>query len=209
MANDPRKLVEIKEYCSLLDDKDEIQKIATAISGQTAEQLASNLTVNVSVVLKEDGVNKAATPLNKHFAAYIKANIASLLTGLSTYVDSLVAANKAEAEAEAGLLGMTTTATSASAPTIISDATATATAGEAFSYDIVADNNSGAGITSCTYSATGLPSWATLDESTGEITGTVPSDVTDGDSFTMVVKCTTNVGEDSKSVTVTYANGAE
>ena len=203
--SDPRKLVEIKEYCSLLDDKDEVQRMSTEIAAQSAAELADNLSLTLTVLLKKDGVNLASQPFNKHFAAYLKANITSLLSGVATYVDSLVAANKADAETEAGLLGMTTAPTTIPAPAITSASTVTATIGDSFSYDIVASDTSGPGITSCVYSATGLASWMSLDASTGAITGAVPTTATDGDSFTMTVTVTTNGGTDSQTVTVTLS----
>lgn len=209
MATDPRKLVEITKYRNMLDARDAIQSIITDISGQTAEQLAENLKVTVSVTLKKDGATVSNGNFNTYLAEYVKSNILTITPNLAAYVDSLVASNKAEAETEAGLLGMNSTSSTVPAPTIISDGTATATIGAAFSYDIVADNDSGSGITSCTYSATGLQAWMSIDANSGAITGTVPDDATEGDSFTMTVKVTTNGGEDTKDVTVTYAASGE
>lgn len=208
MANDPRKLVEITEYRNLLNEQDEVQEVVDVIASQTAEQLANNVTTASTFSVRNGTTSVSKASFNKHLAGYIKANIATIAPAVLTYMEAIVASNKAEAEAEAGLLGMTTTATTILAPEIISDAAVNATVGEAFSYDIVADNDSGTGITSCVYSATGAPAWLTVNTSTGAITGTVPADATVGDSFTMTVKVTTNGGEDSQDVVVTYVAAA-
>lgn len=208
MANDPRKLVEITEYRNLLNEQDEVVAVVDAVAAQTAEQLADNCSATTTFSIKVAGTPVAKTAFNKHLASYIKANIATIAPAVLTFVQGIVATNKAEAEEEAGLLGMTTTATTIPAPEIISDAAVNATVGETFSYDIVADNDSGTGITSCVYSATGIPSWLTINTNTGAITGIVPADATVGDSFTMTVKVTTNGGEDTQDVVVTYVAAA-
>lgn len=209
MAVDPRNLVEITKYRNILNDKDAVSTVASAIAAQTAEQLANSLSVTITVSLK-NGMSSVSKPaFNTHLAGYIKANMASMLPALSTYMDGLVASAKASAEAEAGSLGMTSTPITLLPPAILNDATANATIGGEFSLDIVADNTSGAGITSCVYGATGLPTWASIDADTGAITGTVPASATEGDSFTFTAKVTTNIGESSKEITVTYVAAAE
>lgn len=202
---DPRNLVEITKYRNILNDKDAVSSVIAAIGEQSAEQLANSLTVSVNVSLRSGSSSVSKPAFNAHMAGYIKANLASMLPSVGTYMDGLVAEAKAKAEAEAGSLGMTSTPVTLVPPAILNDDTAEATIGGEFSLDIVADNTSGTGITSCVYSATGLAAWMTLDADTGAITGEVPSDATAGDSLTLTLKVTTNAGEDTKAVTVTYA----
>lgn len=206
MANDPRKLIDITEYRNLLNDKDDVQKVIDAVAAQTADQLAANLAITATALLKPVTVGSASVgnaAFNKHLGGYLKANFTTIVTGVMAYVDGLIASNKAEAEEEAGLLGINSTPITPVAPSVTSSAAADATIGAAFTYTITADNISGPGITSCNYSAANLPAWLALGDG-GVLSGTVPDDATDGDSFTMQVTVTTNIGSDTKDVTVTY-----
>ena len=200
----PRNLVEITKYRNILNDKDAVATVINAIGEQSAEQLANSLGVKVTVSLRSGNSSVSKAAFDTHLAGYIKANIATMLPAVSAYMDGLVAEAKESAEAEAGSLGMTSTPVTALPPAITNESAINATIGEAFSMNIAADNTSGAGITSCVYAATGLASWMSLVEETGVITGTAPSSATAGDSFTMTLKVTTNIGEDTKEVTVTY-----
>lgn len=200
----PRNLVEITKYRNILNDKDAVDTVINAIGEQSAEQLANSLGVKVTVSLRSGNSSVSKPAFDTHLAGYIKANLATMLPAVSAYMDGLVAEAKESAEAEAGSLGMASTPVTALPPAITNESAINATIGGAFSMNITANNTSGAGITSCVYAATGLASWMSLDEETGAITGTVPSSATAGDSFTMTLKVTTNIGEDTKEVTVTY-----
>ena len=71
-------------------------------------------------------------------------------------------------------------------PVVSSDITdSTATEDSAFSLD-VSGNFSDVDGDSLSFSADGLPDWASIDAETGEITGTPPNDTTDG-SFEVTV----------------------
>ena len=87
------------------------------------------------------------------------------------------------------LLVITTIAT----PVITSLLTASATAGNVFTYQIMANN------TPTAYSAPNLPSWLTLNTTTGVITGTPTS----AGTATVTIRATNAAGTDSETLAIT------
>ncbi len=81
----------------------------------------------------------------------------------------------------------------ATAPTVTSAATATATAGVAFSYQITAANSP------TSYSATGLPAWASVNTTSGVISGTPPQ----AGNFSLTVGATNVAGTGSAALAIT------
>ncbi|HBF88870.1 MAG TPA: hypothetical protein DDX39_09535 [Bacteroidales bacterium] len=79
------------------------------------------------------------------------------------------------------------------APVITSSLTANGTVGSAFTYTITATN------TPTSYSASGLPSWASFNTSTGEISGTPDATATTN----VTIGATNGSGSDSETLVIT------
>ncbi|MGV3625844.1 MAG: putative Ig domain-containing protein [Archangium sp.] len=94
----------------------------------------------------------------------------------------------------AGSNSQTVVITVRAKPLITSTLTADAVVGEAFTYTA-----SATGTAPSSWSATGLPAWATLNPSTGAITGTPTSDV----NATIALTVTNAAGSNTKNVVIT------
>ncbi|MFT3710505.1 MAG: putative Ig domain-containing protein [Archangium sp.] len=90
-----------------------------------------------------------------------------------------------------------TVTTPPSPPTITSALTANGIVGTAFSYTITAS-----GQTPMTFSATGLPAWASIDTNTGVISGTPSFSGT----VSVTIGATNSIGSDSKTLSITVVS---
>lgn len=83
-------------------------------------------------------------------------------------------------------------------PVITSALTADGTEGEVFSYTITAT-----GVGPINFGASGLPSWLTLNGTTGEITGTPPDD--SANDYNVTITATNAGGADTETLVITVA----
>ena len=207
-VDNPRSLKEITEYRDLLNARDDAMALVNAVLALENPVIETNFNVTVQASLKPatTGPTITSQAFNKYTAIWLKKNIRTVAPDIIALIDAEIATNKLEAEEEAGLLGMNASSILAPAPSITSPDTATVAAGAAFEYQTVADNTSGTGISSLVYAlGSGTPSWLSINADTGKVTGTVPSSMTTGDTFSFTVTVTTNNGTDSKGVTVTIS----
>ena len=205
-VENPRSLKEITEYRDLLNARDDAMGLVNAALALENSVIETNLTITMQASLKPaTGANLISQAFNKYAALWLKRNIRIVAPDIIALIDAEITSNKSEAEQEAGLLGMNTSSILTPAPSITSPDTATVASGAAFEYQTVADNTSGTGVTSLSYTmGSGAPEWLSISND-GKVSGTVPDTLTTGQTFSFVVVVTTNNGTDSKSVTVTIS----
>ena len=205
-VENPRSLKEITEYRDLLNARDEAMGLVNAVLALENSVIETSLTITMQASLKPaTGATMVSQAFNKYAALWLKRNIRIVAPDIIALIDAEITSNKSEAEQEAGLLGMNTSSILTPAPSITSPDTATAASGAAFEYQTVADNTSGTGVTSLSYTlGSGAPDWLSISND-GKVSGTVPDTLTAGQTFSFVVVVTTNNGTDSKSVTVTIS----
>jgi hypothetical protein len=114
-------------------------------------------------------------------------SISGIPTGSGTSTYTLGATNTAGTGNQSFTLAIT-----AEAPVIVSSSIATGTTGYPFSYTIIASNSPTG------YNATGLPGWASIDTSTGIITGTPTAGTT-----SVTIDATNGVGTTGAPLEIT------
>lgn len=206
MADNPRTLKEIQEFRDLLNAKDEALKVTAALTGDDSVVVTASATVSV----KSGMANLASPVFNKYLNVWLQDNIKLIVPEIVAMIDAEVEQNRREAEEEASLLGLMASPVLPPAPVITSPSTAKAIKGQIFEYIIEAQNATvGGGITFSEYFVTGTPDWLSFDKARHRLIGTVPSTAITNNKVNVELMVTTNVGINTKTMTITYKDIAD
>lgn len=206
MPDNPRMLKEIQEFRDLLNAKDDALKVAAALTGDSNTEVS----VTAQITVRSGSSNVASQNFNKHLNVWLANNIKMIAPEIIEAIDAELEKNRQEAENEASLLGLMASPILPPAPVITSPNTARAIKGQIFEYIIEATNAVvGSGITFCEYFVTGAPDWLSFDKTRHRLIGTVPSIAITNNKVNLELMVTTNVGINTKTLTITYKDTAD